>query len=81
MPLDRVVLITDETTNVEFLNETVQNVWQEIENDSPNRILPDPQLRLLRLEQQSRQEVQQLLKLLCTAVTNEQYKTATIPVS
>jgi hypothetical protein len=46
VPLERVLLVTDETTDRRFLEEKLQAIWQRIPPDSPASGLPKPTLRL-----------------------------------
>ncbi len=65
--LDRVVFLVDETTHSDFLQTTLQRLWQTLGANSPNRTLKTPTARLLTIGQQSERELTVLLRHLCGA--------------
>jgi hypothetical protein len=62
--LSRVVLLVDDTTDLAFLETTLQRLWQNLSADSPNQAAPSPAVRLFRIAAQSRRELGALLRLL-----------------
>jgi hypothetical protein len=46
VPLERVVFVVDETTDLDFLRETFTNGWTALAADSPNRDLAEPRVFL-----------------------------------
>ncbi|HAH65799.1 MAG TPA: hypothetical protein DCL72_10075 [Rhizobiales bacterium] len=48
VPLDRVVFVVDETTDLGFLREVLTQCWAALAADSPNRKLADPRVLLFR---------------------------------
>ena len=49
MPLSRIVLVIDGTTDREFAEQTLTNAWVRLREGSPNRALEAPVLRLVAL--------------------------------
>jgi len=64
VPLPRVVMIVDDTTDRPFLEDTLQSLWQNVPADSPNRSLQDPEVRLFEAQSGTGTEVRTLLSLL-----------------
>jgi hypothetical protein len=48
VPLDHVVFVIDETTDLAFLREFLTQCWAALRADSPNRKLVDPRILLFR---------------------------------
>lgn len=48
VPLDRVVLVFDNTTNEPFLREAIAQAWADVPNDSPNVCAEQPKLCLFQ---------------------------------
>lgn len=48
-PLARIILVVDTTTDLEFLERTVQAAWSRLRADSPNRNADSPRLAAFRL--------------------------------
>jgi hypothetical protein len=67
VPLVRVVLLIDATTDRPFLEATLQRLWQSVGADSPNRRAAAPQLRMLSAGAQDDLNLAPLLDLLHTA--------------
>jgi hypothetical protein len=67
VPLGRVVFIVDDTTDEQFLRQTVQQSWNRMRPTSPNRLSSSGQLRLFRFTGSHSGELQQLLRTLCVA--------------
>jgi hypothetical protein len=61
-----VVFVVDDTTDEEFLRQTVQEAWNRMSPTSPNRSSPIGQLTLFRLTGK-RGELQGLLRALSGA--------------
>jgi hypothetical protein len=68
VPLEQVVFVVDETTDEEFLRQTVQECWERMKPTSPNRSSTPGQLRLFRFTGSHGGELRQLLHVLCDAV-------------
>lgn len=68
MPLCKVILTIDETTDEDYLCPTVQTALQVLDPISPNYDGIDIPLRVQRIEKQQHSEVRKLLSLLCDAV-------------
>ena len=68
VPLDRMVLVIDETTDRALLERMLQGMWQTLSPTSPNRVSDTggraASLRILSIAKQSRRRVKQLLLLL-----------------
>jgi hypothetical protein len=62
--LPQVLLIVDATTDLGFLEESLQELWRNVPFDSPNRRLPDPEVRLYRVDSGTGAEARGLLRLL-----------------
>jgi hypothetical protein len=67
VPLERVVLIVDRTTDEEFLRQIIQGCWERMKPTSPNRLSTPGQLRLFRFTGSHGGELQQLLHVLSSA--------------
>lgn len=68
-PLDRAVFVIDETTDERFLQQIVQQAWEQMPVNSPNREFPLERFRPFRFEGTQRNEFRQLLQALCHAAT------------
>jgi hypothetical protein len=68
VPLERVVFIVDETTDEEFLRQTVQACWERMKPSSPNQSPTLGQLRLFRFTGSHGGELKKLLHVLCNAI-------------
>jgi hypothetical protein len=68
VPMERVVFVVDETTDEEFLRQTLQECWERMKPTSPNRSSTLGQLRLFRFTGSHGGELRQLLYVLCGAV-------------
>jgi len=64
VPLTRVLLMVDDTTDRPFLEDTLQSLWQKVPADSPNHSLQDPEVRLFEAHSGTGAEVRALLSLL-----------------
>jgi hypothetical protein len=64
VPLDRVVLVVDGSTERAFLERMLRDLWQQVPADSPNRALGQPEVRLFETRTQSPAELRALLMLL-----------------
>jgi len=65
--LNRVVFLVDNTTDQEFLESTLQRLWEGMNGISPNQSAGTPVARLFRIERQSEIELKALLRLLLGA--------------
>lgn len=66
VPLEQVVFLIDESTDAAFLERTLQEAWLRVAAHSPNRDLPAPEARLLRVASRGAADVRGLLQLLWT---------------
>lgn len=64
VPVNRLVLLINEETDDAFLRQTFVRAWAAMGAASPNRRLPVPVLRLLRIRRQNARAVRRLLSLL-----------------
>ncbi len=64
VPLPQVLITVDDTTDLVFLGASLQELWRSVPADSPNRSLPDPEVRLYRVRSGTGAEVRTLLSLL-----------------
>jgi hypothetical protein len=62
--LARVLFIIDDTTDRNFLEQTLHRLWAGVDDNSPNLRLPSPEVRLFRVSFQAEADVKTLLKLL-----------------
>jgi hypothetical protein len=65
--LDRVVFIIDKTTDQDLLEASLQRLWAGLGAESSNRLLPNPEARLLVADRQSGLEIETLLRRLLAA--------------
>jgi hypothetical protein len=65
VPVDRIVLLVDRTTDVPFLERTLEQAWQTMPADSPNVVAGQPRLRVLEGSASHRRTLATLLGLLC----------------
>jgi hypothetical protein len=61
VPLERVLLLFDDSTDRAFLEGTLRDLWCQVPADSPNRAGRTPQVRLLRVAEGSPGEVRAML--------------------
>jgi hypothetical protein len=61
----RVVLIVDDSTDVRFLEQTIEAAWSAIPSDSPNAVEGPHRLRILKASSPHRRTLNTLLGLLC----------------
>jgi len=64
VPLDRVALLIDDSTDRVFLETVLQEAWHRVDTASPNRTLAAPQARLLRVSEEKSADIRGALKLL-----------------
>lgn len=69
--LGRVVLVIDATTDVPFLEQTIQQSWQNILEDSPNLQTDNPEIVLFKLSDLSADTISNLLSWLSMAATRK----------
>jgi len=67
VPVSDIILVSDRTTDQEFLEAKLSEIWRTMDASSPNRQRPDAPLRVLRVDRQDSNAVQQLMCLLCNA--------------
>ena len=65
VPLDRIVLLVDKTTDVPLLERTLAAAWQCIPADSPNLALEKPVVRMLQASKNHWRTLNALLSMLC----------------
>ncbi|HUL63329.1 MAG TPA: hypothetical protein VLW55_01825 [Burkholderiaceae bacterium] len=61
VPLDRLLLVVDGSTDRSFLEQTLADLWTRIPVRSPNRTLAQPKIRLLEARAQVPQMARELL--------------------
>jgi len=64
VPLQRIVLLVDRSTDVPFLEQILQDAWRIIPTDSPNAIAGEHRVRILQASSSHRQTLNTLLSLL-----------------
>jgi hypothetical protein len=62
VPLKRIFLFVDETTDLDFLRETLVRGWRQLDTASPNQHAPEPALRLLSVVGSGRAAIEELLR-------------------
>ncbi|MDH3338863.1 MAG: hypothetical protein OEM76_13710 [Gammaproteobacteria bacterium] len=67
VPIHRVVLIADRTTDTPFLNEVLENSWANMRPDSPNRTIEEAVLTICAVAPERAMEVPHVLRSLCDA--------------
>lgn len=67
VPLERVVFVVDETTDEQFLRQTIQESWNKMSPTSPNRLSTPEHLHLFRLTSLRSGERRHLLAALSNA--------------
>jgi hypothetical protein len=67
VPLKRIVFVVDDTTDEEFLRQTVEKSWDRMRATSPNRASTPERLRLFRFTGAQSGELRQLLRVLSGA--------------
>lgn len=75
VPLSRVVLLVDQTTDRAFLETTLQSLWSNLSASSPNQTNRSPIARLFAMDGQSGGELRALLRVL-TQVESPAFKNA-----
>ena len=68
MPLGQVTFLIDDSTDEPFLQQILQQSWDEMSHKSPNRAPRSGMPSLLRLGQPGQAELQKLLQVLANAV-------------
>jgi hypothetical protein len=64
IPLERVLLLFDDSTDRAFLEGALRDLWGQVPADSPNRSVRSPEVRLFRVSEGSPGEVRALLGFL-----------------
>lgn len=67
VPLERLVFVVDETTDKMFLRQTLEESYSGLRSDSPNRGKSLAALEPLEFHSHGYDEIERLLKKLCTA--------------
>jgi len=67
VPLGRLVLVVDETTDRAFLDRTLEGFWRTLRADSPNRGASSAAVQPIRVESLGHTERQRLIERLCVA--------------
>lgn len=62
--LERVVFLINDNTDQVFLERALQEAWQHVRSDSPNRRISAPEVRLIHTRTQKVVDINGLLKLL-----------------
>jgi hypothetical protein len=71
VPLQRVVFVIDESTDQQFMRNTMQMAWQQIKEHSPNRRLSSGQISLVQFSQLSRETLRNLLYAISNAAASQ----------
>jgi hypothetical protein len=71
VPLQRVVFVIDESTDQQFMRNTMQTAWQQIKEHSPNRRLSSGQISLVQFPQLSREAMRNLLYAVSAAASRK----------
>ena len=74
VPLNRILLIVDDTTDQPFLINTLEQAWTRISAASSNRKDPSPRVDLWRLKDAGSQSIQGLLTVLAGRSSGEQLR-------
>ena len=61
VPLQRIVFVVDESTDQQFMRNTMELAWKQIKEYSPNRRLPSGRISLVQFSQLSRGAMRNLL--------------------
>jgi hypothetical protein len=69
IPLDRVVFVTDSTTDREFLSNCLKERWKAASVSSPNRLAAHPKVRIFELKRSETRSGHQLLQALLSAAS------------
>ena len=67
--LQRVVFVIDESTDQQFMRDTMQSAWRQIKERSPNRRLSSGHISLLQVSSLSGREMRNLLYAVTSAAT------------
>jgi hypothetical protein len=68
MPLDRVIVVVDDTTDRRFMTQVVEGACGRLRSDSPNQGLTASALRPFELDALGSTELHALLRRICAAV-------------
>ena len=69
MPLARIVMLADATTDGEFLEQTVVAAWDALPIGAPNRAVPKPHLTVIQGHREADRNLHALLAAICRAAT------------
>lgn len=64
IPINQVVLITDGTTNISFLNSSVKKIFKDAPDSSPNKTKTKDDLIIYNLTRRNKKETEKLIELL-----------------
>lgn len=67
MPLERIVMLVDATTNGEFFKDTVATAWNALPVGAPNRAVPKPRLTVIEGRPETDSDLHALLAAICKA--------------
>jgi hypothetical protein len=67
-PLERIVLLIDDTTDVRYLTSTLQEIWRQTGNAAPDRDARLLTIRMYRMQKVSAPALETLMRLLLGAV-------------
>jgi hypothetical protein len=68
VPLERLVFVVDRTTDMRFLEQTVEECDRDLRSNSPNQGVSLSVLQMFELQSLDYRELQGLLRTLCAAV-------------
>jgi len=74
--LRRVLFVIDETTDRQFLTNTLSKLWRQVTAESPNASAPRPTVRLFKARLNSSRDLRRLLQLLLAPATTTTAATA-----
>ena len=69
MPIHQVVLIVDRTTDMTFLNQTLENSWANMRADSPNRANEGAAVKICEVAPERAMEIPHVLRSLSAAAS------------
>ncbi len=70
IPLEQIVFLVDQTTDQNFLEQSLQNLWLNIDHDSPNIVLENPTAHFFQSSGQPARSTRILMRLLLAPPTS-----------
>ena len=81
VPVDRIVILVDTTTDVMFLERTLSHAWRELPEGSPNMSVAQPVMRVLHGSRNHWRTLNALMVLLCAPFDDSGTSVTALPVS